>query len=130
MRFGEASATVMAVDRDRAAVGLVCAEHGAQDLGAARAEQAGKAEDFAGIEIEGDVAEQAAARQIPDLEHRPHLAIDRDARRPLGVGDVAEHHVDDLARRGVWACRSRRSARRRAAPRSRRRSRTVHSCDG
>ena len=62
-----------AVDEDFAGVGAVSAEEGAGDFGAACADEAREADDFAGMEGEGDVIESAGAREVFYFEEGFHF---------------------------------------------------------
>ena len=94
----------LAVERDRAGGDAVGAEDGARKLGAAGADEAGDAEDLAGLEIEVDAFEHDGVRRL-GIAHRaqaahgePHVAGDLALRRPrieLGRG-AADHLLDDL----------------------------------
>jgi ABC-type sugar transport system ATPase subunit len=59
-----------AVEENFAGVELVGAEDGAGDFGAAGADEAGHADDFARAKVEGNVVEGAGAREVVDLEQR------------------------------------------------------------
>ena len=67
---GAASATALAVDGERAALGAVRAEDHARRLGAAGAEQAGEADDLARAHLERDVAHASAAPRPLRVEQR------------------------------------------------------------
>ena len=56
----------LAVERDRAGGDAVGAEDGAGQLGAAGADKAGDAEDFAGLEVEVDAFEHDGMRRLAD----------------------------------------------------------------
>ena len=97
----------LAVERDRAGGDAVGAEDGARKLGAAGADQAGDAEDLAGLEVEVDALEHDGVRRF-GIAHRAqaadrqaHRAGDVALRRPgieLG-GGAADHLLDDPRQR-------------------------------
>ena len=65
---------IAAIQNDLAAERLVAAEDGADELRAARADDARNAEDFARIQVEGDVAEAVAA-EILHLHDRLEVRV-------------------------------------------------------
>ncbi len=65
---GRAELAPLAVEFDAAAVDGVGAEDGAHDLGATGAHEPGHDHDLAGTDLEGDVLEDACAREPIDLE--------------------------------------------------------------
>ena len=97
---GLADADLPAVDEDLAAVDRIGAEDGARDLGAAGAHQAGEAEDLALAQREADVADFAAAAEVPRFEHDLRSGwsgIDGRSSRQR----AADHHGDDVLATGV-----------------------------
>ena len=74
----------LAVERDRAGGDAVGAEDGAGKLGAAGADEAGDAEDLAGLEIEVDAFEHDGVRRF-GVAHRAQAAH----RQPDVAGDLA-----------------------------------------
>ncbi len=81
----------LAVERDVAAVAFTCAKNGFHQLAAARANQPGKAEDFALAQLKTDIAHAAIFRA--ELVHREHGA-GPGLSRGIGpaVGNFAAHH--------------------------------------
>ena len=84
----------LALDQYLPAVAGVCAEEGAQQFGAARAQHPGNAEDFAFVEFEAHIGEGVLARQALHLQHRDRARL--QIIRPLLLRDCAEHHLHDL----------------------------------
>ena len=55
---------------DLAGIARIGAENAAGDFGAAGADEPGHADDFAGVDLKGDIGENADAREVFDIQQR------------------------------------------------------------
>ena len=104
----------LAVEKDGSRRRRFDAEKGKSDIGAARADESGEAEDLAAVEIEGDAFENAMTTEIG---HRENKVLSRRRRSRLRQIDLTADHVGDRALRRRLEARARRySAARRERP--------------
>src|SRR5208337_1426161 len=93
------------VDEDGSRRRRFDAENGKSDIGSARADEPGEAEDLAAAEIEGDAFEDPPTAEI---RHRENTILSRRRRPRLRQVDLTADHVCDRALRRRLETRARR----------------------